>query len=659
MEKFKKILHGDFFTLVFRLLILYLILLVTHFVFYFKNQDLLGTITWSELPNLLRGCIKFDTISILYLNTPFIVLSLLPFHFREKKGYQQMLLWLYMIANSVGIVLMNIADAIYFRYSLKRISLEELHFFQENDNTSNILLRSVFENWHLLILSIVLILTMLFLYKTIRYKSPEQTKTPKYYIVHFLVLIFAVMMYVFGVRGSFDLKARPVTLSNAAVYASNANQTSLVLSNPFCTIRMLGVKKFKPRHYFDDKLAESIFTPYHFPKGDFKYNLGQKNIVIFVLESFNREHSKYLMPNVVQGDGFTPFLDSLMREGYAFQRAYSNGMKSIEALPSILASIPSYQTPFPLLPQSIGEMEALPEILTQEGYQTYFFSGSTANQMGFEAICKLAGIQHFYNRTHYEKKHSGEKHSNVWGIWDRDYLEFMAEELGSIQSPFFATVYTLTSHHPFVLPAEYERKMPQGVNPLQPCVAYTDLSIRHFFEVASQSEWFQNTIFVFVADHSSGYKAYDVSTTSRGQAAIISFLYTPDHSIQGLNEEVTQQIDLMPTLLGLIGYDKPYFAFGRDVFNEGDRQPIATNCVGQVYQCLTDSLSLYFDGENTLKVFAANDSLQQHDIRNLNDPNQKKAENQLKAILQSYTFHVNNKSYIVPNEQKIKNNRQK
>lgn len=654
MEKLKKFLSSDFCVLIFRLLILYLVLFICRIVFYFKNQDLLGILNWNDLPTLLQGCLKFDTISILYLNTPFIVLSLIPFHFRERNFYQGLLCWLYMIANSVGIVLMNLADAIYFRYSSKRISLEELHFFQENDNNGNIMLRSVFENWPLVILAIVLILAMLILYKIIKYKTNDDTKPVKYYLMHSLILVFAVIMYVFGVRGSFDLKARPVTLSNAAVYASNANQTSLVLSNPFCTIRMLGVKKFSVRHYFEDEEAASIYTPFHHPKGDFKYNLGKKNIVIFVLESFNREHSKYLMPNVVQGNGFTPFLDSLMREGYAFRKAYSNGMKSIESLPSILASIPSYQTPFPLLPQSIGEMDALPEILSHEGYETYFFSGSTANQMGFEAICKLAGIKHFYNRTHYEKKHPGENRANIWGIWDRDYLEFMAEELGTFESPFFATVYTLTSHHPFVLPAEYERQMPQGVNPLQPCVAYTDLSIRRFFEVAEQSDWFKNTIFVFVADHSSGYKAYEVSQTSRGCAAIVYFIYTPDHSIQGLSEEVTQQIDIMPTLLGLVGYDKPYFAFGRDVFNEPERKAVATNCVGQVYQCLTDSLSLYFDGQNTLQVFAANDSLQQHNILNLNDPQQKNAENLLKAILQSYTFQVNNKSYVNPENQKMK-----
>jgi hypothetical protein len=190
--------------------------------------------------------------------------------------------------------------------------------------------------------------------------------------------------------------------------------------------------------YFDEETAEKIFTPYHYPSGDFKYQIGKKNIVLFVLESFNREHSKFMMPHLNKGDGYTPFLDSLMQEGFAFTNTFSNGRKSIESLPSILVSIPSYKKPFPLLPESVGEMKALPAILEEDyGYSTHFFCGTTENQMGFEAIGKMAGIRNFYNRTHFEKLHPGENRSNEWGIWDMDFLHFFEQELNRIDTPFF------------------------------------------------------------------------------------------------------------------------------------------------------------------------------------------------------------------------------
>ena len=647
----KKFFQNDFFVLIFRLLILYFILLITQVVFYFYNHSIVGNIQLSALPMLLKGALKFDTISILYLNTVFLFLSLIPFKFREKKWYQKMLFWIYTISNSIGIIILNLADAVYYRYTFKRISSEELHFFKDSENTSDIILKSMGENWYLVLIGIGLIALMIFLYKKIKYSGSSISKKAIYYPLHVILLAVGVFFYIFGIRSSFDLKARPVTLSYAAFYTQSAPQTSVILSNPFCTLRTLRMKDFQVLEYFDEETAKKIFTPYHYPSGNFKYQLGKKNIVLIVLESFNREHSKFMMPHLNKGDGYTPFLDSLMQEGFAFTNSFSNGRKSIEALPSILVSIPSYKKPFPLLPESVGEMRAFPSILEEDyGYSTHFFCGTTENQMGFEAIGKMAGIKNFYNRSHFEKLHPGENRANIWGIWDMDFLQYFENELNKIDTPFFASVYTLTSHHPFVLPEEYQGKMPVGVNPIQPCVAYTDLSIRKFFEQASKEPWFENTLFIFVADHASGYNAYEESQTAKGSTAIIYFLYTPDHSLQGISHEVVQQLDIMPTLLGLMGYDKPYFAFGRDFFNEPERKAIATNCVNQIYQCITDSLSIYRDDEQTLYAYAATDTLQQHDILDLNKTEQKKIDDYFKAILQSYTTHLHKKSYVVPQQ---------
>ena len=116
----KKFLQNDFMVLLLRLLPLYVCILVTQIAFYGYNRMLLGSLTWSEIPLLLAGSLKFATVSIFYLNAPFIVLSLLPFRFREKRGYQKALCWLYCVTNTIGIVVLNMADIIYFRYAFKR-----------------------------------------------------------------------------------------------------------------------------------------------------------------------------------------------------------------------------------------------------------------------------------------------------------------------------------------------------------------------------------------------------------------------------------------------------------------------------------------------------------------------------------------------------------
>lgn len=636
----KKILQNDVTVLILRMLPLFVCILMTQAAFYGYNRMLLGALTWQEIPMLLAGSLKFATASIFFLNTPFILLSLLPFRFRRKNGYQKALFWIYTITNSLGLVALNLADVVYFRYAFKRISSEEMHFFRENDNTFAILFKALGENWYLMLLCAALIFLLVFVYKKIKYHPTELKNNGLYYGIGTLVLALAVPLWILGIRGSTDKKAFPISIGNAAYYTQSPQKAALVLSNPFCLFRTIGMRQLDAPVYFSEEELAELYSPYHYPNLTQPPVAAGKNVVIFVLESFSREHSQFLAPHLNPNGGYTPFLDSLMQEGLVFTNAFANGMKSIEALPSIYASIPSYRTPFALMPNVLTDLEALPRILARQGYGTHFFCGATRNQMGFEAFGTLCGIENFHNREDFEKLHPGNGNANVWGIWDMPFLQYVAEELNRQQTPFFTSVFTLSSHHPYDLPEEYAGKMPQGNTLVQPCVAYTDLSLRKFFETASKMPWYENTLFIFVADHVSPQIAAEETRTARGNTAIIYFMFTPDHSVKGRYESVTQQIDIMPTTLGLMGYNKPYFAFGRDVFNEPNRKPMVTNCVQQTYQALTDSLSLYFDGSRSLYVYAANDTLQQHNILDLNSPAQKELERDLKALLQSYYEHV-------------------
>ncbi|MCQ2291995.1 MAG: LTA synthase family protein [Bacteroidales bacterium] len=652
---YRRLLRHDGSVLLLRLLLLYPILFLCRIVFYLYNQTLLGGLHWQEIPGLIQGSLLFDTVSILYLNVLFIILSLLPFRFRNRNGYQKMLQWIYLITNSIGLIILNLADAMYFRYAFKRITPEELHFFQQDDNTSDILLHEIGTYWYIPLIVAALIVLLTFVYKKIQIRRVDEiTARPRiYYPVHTLLLLLSFVLFTFGIRGTFNFENRPVTLSNAALYTQDAQKASLILSNPFCIIRLSGVKEMEVLHYFDDATAAQYFSPYHYPKGDSGFTIGKKNIVIIVLEGFSKEHSKYLSPNLYPNQaGFTPFLDSLMRQGYVFRNAFANGTRSVEALPAIWASIPSYGTPFAEMPQCVNNLDALPRLLANEGYSTHFFMGAHANQMGFEAFAKLAGVQHFHNRTDFEAHDKRKGMANTWGIWDMPFLQFMAQELNRIDTPFCATVFTLTSHHPFVLPKEYEGKMPTGTTPMQPCVAYTDLSIRKFFATASKMPWFKNTLFVFVADHVSPKIAFEETHSAKGHTAIQYFLYTPDGSLRGESYDVTQQLDIMPTVLGLLNYQKPYFAFGRDVFHETERRHVATSYIHEMYQCITDSMSVYTNGQQCLHVYDVTDIMQYSDIRNPNNKQQQEVENYLKALLQCYTQHVHDNDFHVPAPQK-------
>ena len=128
---------------------------------------------------------------------------------------------------------------------------------------------------------------------------------------------------------------------------------------------------------------------------------------------------------------------------------------------------------------------------------------------------------------------------------------------------------------------------------------------------------------------------------------MLFWLYTPDGALKGADTRVTQQIDLMPTLLGLVGYDRPYFAFGRDVLRENDRPAMAVNRMGENYQAITDSLVLFFDGHKTLSAYTRADTLQKHNIAVQTTPALEQVERDLKARLQQYYQHVEKSDYLV------------
>jgi hypothetical protein len=636
-------------TLISRILLVYVLLFLCRVVFYLGNTDSLGAIAAGEWGGLLRGALVFDTVSVLYANCAFIFFSLVPFRFRETKGYRRMLFWLYTLINGGAVVVLNLADGLYFHYAKKRITAEEMHF-ADNDNTGQLIAQFVTENGYLLLIAAMLIGGMVWAYK----KIPDwklNVKNPFAYAgISLVTLGVAGVLAVGGIRGGFSRQVRPITLSNAVQYATTHQKSSLILSNPFCVIRTLGTTRIEVPDYFPPQELGSIFTPYHYPAPD-SLPVLRRNVIVFTLESFSAELSACLNPDLYpNGDGYTPFLDSLMRHSHTFMNAFSNGRKSIDALPSILTSIPSYKTPFVLLPQSLGEVRGLPRLLGEEGYQTAFFCGSQRNSMGFAAFASLAGVKNIYMQEEYAEKHGMGEFDGSWGIWDEPMLQFMGETLTGMSEPFFANVFTLSSHHPFAVPARYEGVFREGTAKIHRPAQYTDFAVRRFFEYARRQAWYPNTIFVFSADHVSSEIAAEKTKTPTGNSRIVLFIHTPDGSLQARDYRTAQQLDIMPTVLGLTGYAKPYFAFGRDGFREPERTPVATNYVNESFQCITDSIVLFSDGARPLFAYEPDDTLQQHDVAPFNFPAQQQTQRLLQAILQQYYTHLDQKSYVVPAE---------
>ncbi|WP_281671487.1 LTA synthase family protein [Rikenella microfusus] len=658
-ERLRPWLHNSITVLAWRLLIVYALLFLLRVIFYLLNTDTLGPMTRAEVPALVRGSLLFDTAGVCYCYCLFTVLSLLPLRARGRQWYRRLLFWTWLVPGIV-IVLTNLADTVYFHYAKKRVTVDELHF-ADNDNTGHILWKAAGENWYLVLIAIMLVWGMVRLYRLVK-PAPVRIRSGWAFVLtgSLMTLVSAVLL-VGGMRGGLSHAIRPIAMSNAAQYALSPAKASVVLSNPFCILRTISNKKISYVRYFpDERELAARFSPCRYPAADslrhdrFGTQRG-KNILIFVLESFSYEHSAYLNPELYKGEAsYTPFLDSLMREGYLFRRGYANGRKSIDALPSVLSSIPSFKTPFVVTPQSLGETRGLGRLLGEEGYSTWFFNGSENKSMGFVAYAKLSGVENARTREDYEAKMGRRDYDGYWGIWDGPFMQYMARELDTVPKPFFATIFTLSSHHPFVVPEGYENMLPEGRTKVQRPVAYTDRSLRDFFDYARRQPWYENTLFVFTADHVSSEVYGDESKAPTGNSHIIFFLYTPDGSLRGDDPHVAQQIDLMPTLLGLTGYDKPYFAYGQDIFEiradsaRVSERAFAINYLNESFQWITDSTAMFFDEHEVTHLFdLERDPLERHNLIEQGAKPDTAQVERMKALLQTYYERLEKSDFVV------------
>ena len=385
-------------------------------------------------------------------------------------------------------------------------------------------------------------------------------------IKEILVFLFSCYIFILGARGGTNIRSiRPI---DAGIF-SNTQNSSLVLNTPFCILHSYFAKGLERKNYFTEEELKEIYPTSH----QFEGNFQKKNVVIIILESFSREYVGYYNK---EKPGYTPFLDEIIPHSLVMEKAYANGVKSIEALPAVTSSIPTLDyEPFLTSTYAANSYYSIASLLKEEGYSTSFFYGGVRGSMGFYQFSKKAGFDNYYGLEEYGK--NDEDNDGVWGLYDGPFFEYFSEKLDNkIPEPFVSLIFSITSHPPFTLPEEYENKFDKGDNDYHESIGYTDEMLRDFFERAKNQEWYKNTLFVFTADHCSGDISEDLDFVN-GEYSIPIIYFMGDSSLAESNSTITQQIDIMPTILHLLKYNKPFFSFGKSVLKEDQEVPQTTN----------------------------------------------------------------------------------
>ena len=581
---------------------------------------------------------------------------LIPLLYKETGGWQMTAKWVYMIVNGACIAT-NLADSVYFKYTMRRTTNTVFSEFSNEGNIGSIIGVEFLRHWYLVLLFIIIMWGMWKCYFGSGFKIKKRTtdmprgkRLMKYYIVETLCFGIFIPLCICGMRGGATTAVRPITISNANQYVVHPQEAGIVLNTPFSLIRTIGKKVFEIPDYMSEKEMNALYSPLKTNQSSIISNQSsKKNVVILIVESFGREYiggyNKWLDGGKYKG--YTPFVDSLMQHSQTFLYSYCNGRKSIDGMPSILSSIPMFIEPFFLTPASMNDVSGIAGELKNKGYYSAFFHGAENGSMGFQAFARKTGFIDYFGRTEYDadKRFDGDKDfDGMWAIWDEPFLQFFATKMSEFKQPFVSAVFTASSHHPYKVPEKYKDIYKEEGIAIHKCIRYTDNALRLFFEKAKTQPWYENTLFVITSDHTNLSDHAYYQTDLGGFCSPIIF-FDPSGDLQpGMRNAIAQQIDIMPTVLSYLGYDRPYVAFGCDLLTTKDEDTWAVNYLNGIYQYVKGDWLLQFDGQKAKALYRFRTDLLLKDNLLTKEPNvAKNMERQVKAIIQSYmTRMVNN-----------------
>jgi phosphoglycerol transferase MdoB-like AlkP superfamily enzyme len=572
----------------------------------------------------------YDISSILLFNLLFVVLSLLPFNFIGNAKYQFFLKIFFLVISAI-ILLPNFADIEYFKFTNKRTTFDVFSLMFVGEDLGMLLPQFILDFWYIIALWILLVFLLYKYYPKNKILFNDKLKF-KVLFLRFLLFFGIIALSVFLIRG-FGL--RPISINSAAKYTKVVN-IPLVINSPFSIVRTVGQTNLTEINYFSKEELIKIFNPIKKYENSEKFN--PKNVVIIILESFGKDYTGFF-----NKQPFTPFLDSLIGISLYSNESFANGKTSMQALPSIIAGIPSLsENPFITSLYSSNKINSLPNILKTKGYYSAFFHGGINGTMGFDNFAYLAGFDKYYGKTEYA---NNKDYDGNWGIYDEPFLKFYADKMSDFKQPFLTSIFTLSSHHPYNIPEKYKNKFKGGDMPIHKAVEYSDYSLKQFFKYAKTKSWYNNTIFVLVADHTSQTKS-KFYNNNLGTFCIPIIFYTPDGTLVGETKKTIQQIDILPTILDYLHYNEKFYAIGNSVLKNDDGYAI--NYLSGIYRYIEGDYTYWFDGKESVGLYnIKNDKMLKNNLLNKEQIVEKQMQKKLKAIIQTYNNSVINNKLTV------------
>lgn len=552
-----------------KLLIFLLVMFATMRVVFIVNYWHLVNVDMVPFTEIIKGffhALPLDIATACYIIPIPAIVMFICFCFNKNISYRWMR-WYFYIVIAVYILIVMGEIGIYGEWGTK-LSAKALAYLENPSEVVN----TASTQQTVLLLSLWACFTLLFCWWYVRWIEPSNEVMHERKLDWFMypaVFILSFGLMFIGMRGGFS----EIPISTSSGYFSNYKIVNIMTVNPAYNLaeNLTNAAKVKDNahfNYIDFDTAKRITEETHQVECDSTVKIlknERPNMVIILLESWSAD----LIESLGGDPSITPNFHELEKDGLLFTNFYASANRSQQAIASIFGGLPglpvttitNHQEKYYAIPSIIPALDSL-------GYYSSFYFGGELNYGNIMSYLRYNG----FNRIVEGRDVDEHFHKGKLGIQDTDMLPWAAKAITSQPEPFFSTIFTLSTHSPYDYPKGYfeELEWPQLEKVFVNSGKYTDVAIKLFMDMAKQQPWYDNTLFLFMADHSHpSYKNYPLESFEYHKIPLLLYGEPLQDSLRGTTyDKICGNTDIPATILAQLGVNHDEFIWSKDVFNK-------------------------------------------------------------------------------------------
>jgi len=518
--------------------------------------------------------LRFDVSMVaMVIGLPLLLMLMLPFRWAHHVYWQRLWGWFIFITLLLMLFMMA-ADTIYFGTVHRHVGAEIGTI--SSDMASMTMLAISQYSGALFLFGLVAVAGAFFW----RYLTHHIPAAPSRVWLRLTSILVGLLLLAILGRGG--ISGKPISVGEA-FFSNSLGQGYLALNGAFAIARALNdiappPKVFMPQAEAIERTHNYLagkWTPFYdrnFPlyqqAGAATSRANKPNVVVLMLESWGAIHIDALRKQMnLPPLGVTPNFDSLAQQGRLYTHFYANGQRSIQGAAAVLAGLPTLPG-MPFLGEGLeqNQQSFLGELAQSQGYETIFLQSSDRGSLRFDAIAARAGFSTYLANENIPELHEHKKAASTWGTWDHNTLQEANKRFAAAHKPFLGYVFTSTSHVPWLIPDSRWRKYSSGsdMDKALNAIYYADWALGEMIAATKQSGYYDNTIFILLADHTSEFVE---NVENVPNLFHIPLLIVGPGIKSGIDERIGSQFDILPTIADIGGWSTAYAGLGRSLMD--------------------------------------------------------------------------------------------